>query len=49
VTPVDDDLDKVLGTKHRPESRDEVPALERVARDDAQTSRLNSHQGFPRH
>jgi hypothetical protein len=47
VTPVDDDLEKVLGTKQVLESRDEVPAPERVAGDDAQARRQNSHQVFP--
>ncbi len=46
VTPIDDDLDMVLGTKRRPESGDEVPTPERLAGDDAQASRLSCHQGF---
>jgi len=38
VTPVREDLEMVLGAKRGSESRDEVPALERIARDDAQAA-----------
>src|SRR5262249_24300790 len=46
VTPVEDDLETVLGTKRRLESRDEERARERHTGDDAQASRLSCHQGF---
>jgi len=46
VTPVEDDLEKVLVTKRRLESRDEEPAPERLTGDDAQASRLRCHEGF---
>src|SRR5262249_22478701 len=44
VTPVHDDVEIVLRAKRRLESRDEVPARERMAGDDAQVSRLNGHK-----
>jgi signal transduction histidine kinase len=47
VTPVDDDLEKILGTKRCLQSRDEVPAPERLTGDDAQARRLSCHQVFP--
>src|SRR5262249_11356390 len=44
VTPVHDDVEIVLRAKRRLESRDEVPARERMAGDDTQVSRLNGHK-----
>src|SRR5215813_6062762 len=44
LTPVQDDVEIVLRAKRRLKSRDEVPARERMAGDDAQVSRLNGHK-----
>ena len=49
VTPIDDDLEKILGTKRCLQSRDEVPAPERLTGDDAQASRLRWHEVFRVH
>jgi hypothetical protein len=46
ATPVNDDLEIVLGVKRRFESRGEMLAPERLAGDDAQASRLNCHQAL---
>jgi len=44
VTPVDDDLERVLWAQRRLKSRDEVAAPEWFAGDNTQASRLNCHQ-----
>jgi hypothetical protein len=46
VTPIDDDLEKVVGAQRRLERREEVLTPERLTGDDAQASMLNCHQIF---
>ena len=43
VTPVHDDLELVLRAERRLENREEVPAPELIAGDDAQVRRPNGH------
>jgi hypothetical protein len=47
MTPIDDDLEKVLRTKRRLQRREEVLTPERLTGDDAQASLLNCHRIFP--